>query len=75
MRTLLLRDNAVSLAKHNPPTGTYTGTDWTGATMRSGCQDHTKHPSRRGDTYVMHSTAISMGAEQKAKRDAAGRFQ
>lgn len=60
MRTLLLRDNAVSLAKHNPPTGTYTGADWTGATMRPGCQDHMKYLSRRGNRLVPHQHPISM---------------
>lgn len=75
MRNLLLKDNAASLAKHNPLTGAYTGTNWASATMRAGCQDHLLHPSRSGDTRVMHGTAISMGAGPKSLRDAAGRIQ
>lgn len=31
------------------------GVDWTTATLRPGCLDHLKYPSRRGDELVMHT--------------------
>jgi hypothetical protein len=60
MRNLLLKDNAASLAKHNPLTGAYAGTSWASATMRAGCQDHLLHPGRRGNRLIPHPPPISM---------------
>lgn len=32
----------------------YKGVDWSASLSRPGCQDHLKHPSRRGDDRVPH---------------------
>ncbi|MDD2728302.1 hypothetical protein [Malikia sp.] len=37
-----------------PPHEPYLGADWTSSTLRTGCQDHLLHPSRRGDEFVFH---------------------
>lgn len=34
--------------------GTWLGTDWSRAMLRTGCQDHLQYPSRRGDARVFH---------------------
>lgn len=34
----------------------FRGTDWTTATLRPGCLDHERVPSRRGDERVPHQT-------------------
>lgn len=43
-----------TLTNATPPrtyqsTQKFTGVDWSTSTMRPGCQDHLKHPSRRSD--------------------------
>lgn len=37
-----------------PKTAPWKGVDWTNATMRPGCLDHERVPSRRGDERVPH---------------------
>lgn len=37
-----------------PKTAPWKGVDWTNATMRPGCLDHERIPSRRGDQRVPH---------------------
>lgn len=47
--------------------GPFAGVDWSRATMRPGCLDHLKHPSRRGDRRVPHQ--LPMGGCVGALRD------
>ena len=39
--------------------GQWTGIDWSAAMSRPGCQDHLKHPSRRGHGLVMHGERMA----------------
>lgn len=41
--------NATPPRNYVAPKETFTGVDWSASLMRPGCQDHTKHPSRRAD--------------------------
>ena len=41
------------------PEGNLTGVDWDHAMSRPGCQDHLKHPSRRGSRLVMHGERMA----------------
>lgn len=46
--------------------GQWAGTDWTGTTSRTGCQDHLAVPSRRGDMRIPHRGAMGMRQSSKA---------
>ena len=39
--------------------GNLTGVDWGYAMSRPGCQDHLRHPSRRGNRLVMHGERMA----------------
>ena len=39
--------------------GNLTGVDWDYAMSRPGCQDHLRHPSRRGNRLVMHGERMA----------------
>ena len=41
------------------PEGNLTGVDWSRSMSRPGCQDHLKHPSRRGSRLVMHGERMA----------------
>ena len=45
--------------RSRPQEGNLTGVDWGYAMSRPGCQDHLKHPSRRGNRLVMHGERMS----------------
>jgi hypothetical protein len=48
----------------------YTGTDWTGAMTRSGCEDHQLVPSRRGEVRVMHRGPMGICGARKRQKHA-----
>jgi hypothetical protein len=49
----------------------YTGTDWTGAMTRSGCEDHQLVPSRRGDMRVAHREPMGICGARKRREPSA----
>ena len=49
----------------------YTGTDWTGAMTRSGCEDHQLVPSRRGEVRVLHRGPMGICGARKRREPAA----
>lgn len=47
---------------------TFLGVDWSTSTMRPGCQDFLKCPSRRGDGLHPHRAPILNGSSPKEKK-------
>lgn len=43
----------------------FKGIDWSMSIRRPGCQDHLKHPSRRGDKRVPHMHPMEMRSTAK----------